>query len=239
MPVTPYKTSESKKKQVAAMFDNISGRYDFLNRLLSFGSDMHWRRKLVKMVGLLKPIEIIDLATGTGDMALALTGTGASRIVGVDISNKMLEIGRQKVKSKKLQHIIELEYNDAESLNFPDESFDVATVAFGVRNFENLSTGLSEIHRVLRKGGRLFVMEFSTPTAYPVRHLYRFYFKNILPFIGKSISGDPAAYTYLPESVDHFPSPEGFADLMEKSGFVSEGYRHLSMGTVTIFTGRK
>jgi len=221
------------------MFDNISHRYDFLNRFLSMGIDVQWRKKTVKLVKRHKPSVILDIATGTADLAIALRRTGAKEIVGVDISEGMLAVGREKVKKKNLSGLIRLQYGDSEKLPFADETFDVVTVAFGVRNFEHPEAGLREIRRVLKPGGALYVLEFSKPEKFPVKQLYHFYFRNILPVWGRMISKDQAAYTYLPNSVDAFPYGQRFLDLMERAGFGKTVQKPLSFGISTIYSGQK
>lgn len=237
--VTPYQNEKSKKEQVAEMFDNISPRYDFLNRFLSMGIDIRWRKKTVKLVKKHQPEKILDIATGTADLAIALTKTGAKEIVGVDISEGMLAKGREKIIDKKLDKIIRLSYGDSERLPFEDNLFDVITVAFGVRNFENPEKGLTEILRVLKPGGHLYVLEFSKPTKFPIKQLYNFYFKNILPTWGKLISKDNAAYRYLPNSVDAFPHGKDFLNILEKIGFSGTYDKKLTFGISSIYHGQK
>jgi demethylmenaquinone methyltransferase/2-methoxy-6-polyprenyl-1,4-benzoquinol methylase len=237
--VTPYENEKSKKEQVAEMFDNISHRYDFLNRSLSFGIDVIWRKKTVKRVKKHHPVTILDIATGTADLAIALRKTGAKQITGVDISEGMLAKGREKVAKRGLSDLITLKYGDSEHLPFADETFDVVTVAFGVRNFEHPLQGLQEILRVLKKGGSLYVLEFSKPEHFPVKQLYGFYFKNVLPAFGRMVSKDQSAYTYLPNSVDAFPHGRKFLDMMEKAGFTNSRHKPLSFGISTIYSGQK
>lgn len=239
MAVTPYQNEKSKKEQVAEMFDNISPRYDFLNRFLSMGIDIRWRNKTVKLVKKHQPEKILDIATGTADLAIALTKTGAKEIVGVDISEGMLAKGREKINDKKLENVIRLSYGDSERLPFEDNLFDVVTVAFGVRNFENPEKGLTEILRVLKPGGHLYVLEFSKPTKFPIKQLYNFYFKNILPTWGKLISKDNAAYTYLPNSVDAFPHGKDFLTILDKIGFSGTYDKKLTFGISSIYHGQK
>jgi demethylmenaquinone methyltransferase/2-methoxy-6-polyprenyl-1,4-benzoquinol methylase len=239
MQVTPYNNEKSKKEQVADMFDNISARYDFLNRFLSLGIDVGWRRKTVKSISTLKPQTILDVATGTADLAIELTKTGAIEIVGVDISKGMLAVGDIKIKKKKLDKIIKLQSGDSENLPFEDNCFDVVTVAFGVRNFENPLKGLQEIRRVLKPAGRLFVLEFSQPQHFPVRQLYFFYFRFILPVWGKIISKDDSAYRYLPDSVRVFPYGKEFLTLMEDAGFTDTSCREFTFGISSLYQGKK
>lgn len=237
--VTPYGAEGTKKEQVARMFDNISGRYDFLNRFLSVGIDKSWRRKLVKSLKRENPSDILDVATGTGDLAIAIGKAGNYRIHGIDISEGMLEVGREKIRKKHLDNSISLQYGDSEEIPFDNAAFDAVTVAFGVRNFENPLAGLAEIQRVLRPGGRIYVLEFSKPRRFPVKQFYGFYFKYILPWWGRMISKDTSAYTYLPASVDAFPDGERFTALMEKAGFSSCSYKLLTFGIASIYTGIK
>ncbi len=237
--VKPYKAEGSKKEQVAEMFDNISERYDFLNHLLSLNIDKGWRRKVVKTAAAMNPDRILDVATGTGDLAIALTKAKPKEITGIDISAGMLSVGQKKIEDRKLDHIISLAQADSENLPFEDESFDVVTVAFGVRNFENLEKGLSEIQRVLRKDGKLLVLEFSQPSTFPFKQLYKFYFKNILPGLGKMVSKDSSAYTYLPESVDAFPYGDRFITILTKLGFKKPSYKEVTMGVAMIYDATK
>ncbi|MBX7183345.1 MAG: bifunctional demethylmenaquinone methyltransferase/2-methoxy-6-polyprenyl-1,4-benzoquinol methylase UbiE [Bacteroidia bacterium] len=238
--VLPYKESDlNKKKQVEQMFDNIAHRYDFLNRILSFGIDKGWRKKVVKLLSVSNPKLVLDMATGTADLALELSKIKGVTIKGVDLSEGMLEIGKKKVINKGLQGSIELLHGDSERILFNDLTFDAATVAFGVRNFENLEQGLTELARVLKPGGKLFVLEFSKPSSFPYKQVYNFYFKNILPTVGKFFSNDSSAYTYLPDSVNAFPDGENFAAIMEKCGFTSIERYPLTFGIATIYVGLK
>lgn len=218
--VIPYKEKDiSKKEQVAEMFDNISQRYDFLNHLLSMGIDKLWRKRAVKLLKADHPKVILDVATGTGDFAFEALSLNADKIYGIDISRGMLEKGMEKVRDRKKEAIIELKYGDSEEIPFEDNTFDAITVAFGVRNFENLEKGLKEMKRVLKPNGKLVVLEFSKPKAFPVKQLYNFYFNSILPRIGKMVSKDASAYTYLPESVNAFPEGKAFEAILEKVGY--------------------
>lgn len=239
--VKPYKGSEeSKKKQVAEMFDNISKNYDFLNHFLSLNIDKVWRKKVVKLSqeGAASQ-KILDVATGTADLAIALVKGGAKRVIGIDISAGMLEVGREKIRKKNLEKTISLTLGDSENLPFEDETFDAVTVAFGVRNFENLEKGISEIHRVTKKGGKILVLEFSKPQKFPVKQVYQFYFKNILPGLGKLISKDSSAYTYLPESVDAFPYGDKFISKLENIGYTDNKSYPVTFGVATIYQGLK
>lgn len=238
--VKPYKESElSKKEQVAQMFDNISHRYDFLNHLLSMRIDKSWRKKVVSFIGKKNPKSILDIATGTGDLAIALTKTGATQITGLDISAGMLEKGKQKIAERKLDNTISMTLGDSENLPFDDATFDAITVAFGVRNFENLEKGLSEIYRVLKPGGDLAVLEFSQPESFPFKQVYNTYFKYILPGMGKLISGDSRAYTYLPESVHAFPYGERFVSILNTLGFKESKSKTVTFGIASIYTATK
>ena len=205
--VKPYETTGSKKKQVSNMFDNIAPWYDFLNHFLSLGIDYSWRKKAIKVLAKAQPKIILDVATGTADFAIeANKQLQPEKVVGIDISNEMLEVGRKKIAKKNLGKRIELQLGDSENLPFPNNTFDAVTVAFGVRNFENLEKGMKEMNRVLKPGGTVVVLEFSRPTLFPFKQFYNFYFKNILPLIGRLTSKDPKAYNYLYESVQVFPT---------------------------------
>ncbi len=238
--VTPYGQKDgSKKEQVADMFDNIAHKYDFLNHFLSLGIDHLWRKKTIKQIKDIQPKKILDVATGTGDLALAAMSLKPEQIIGVDISKEMLEHGKQKIKKKGLEKTIQLELGDSENLRFSDNTFDAVTVAYGVRNFENLEKGLSEIHRVLKPGGKLAVLEFSKPKGFPIKQLFNFYFKNILPFFGRMVSNDTRAYTYLPESVQVFPEGDEFDQILNKTGFNQTEWFRLSFGISSIYIGTK
>ena len=233
--VTPYNTDSSKKQQVEDMFDNIAEKYDFLNRTLSMNIDVSWRKKLVKWLSADQPKTILDVATGTGDLAIALQrGTGAD-IVGLDLSQQMLNVGIDKVKRLQLDGKIK---GDAENLPFEDNNFDAVTVAFGARNFENLEKGLNELKRVVKSGGSVYILEFSKVEGF-MRPFYMFYFKNILPRIGKMISKDSRAYTYLPDSVQAFPYGEGMRKILFNCGFTTVVYKKLTLGIATIYKATK
>jgi len=239
--ITPYKDNKSgKKEQVAQMFNNIARRYDFLNHFLSLGIDNIWRRKAIHC---LKDIStepvILDVASGTGDLAIAALKLNPKKIIGIDISEEMLNIGIQKINKKGYQNIIELKKGDSENIEFDNDFFDGLTVAFGVRNFENLNKGLSEMYRVLKPGGKAVILEFSKPRLFPVKQLYDFYFKAVLPMLGKIISKDSSAYTYLPESVNAFPEREQFIQELENLGFKNCTFKPLSFGIATIYVGLK
>jgi len=229
----------SKKEVVREMFDDISTRYDFLNHFLSFGIDRAWRRKLVAMLKERKPFKVLDVATGTGDLAIAIASLKPQKIVGIDISEKMLEIGRQKLTDKGLNLVVTLQQADAEKIPFSDNSFDAITVAFGVRNYENLELGLGEMSRVLRKGGVMLILEFSHPESFPMKQLYAFYSRNIIPRLGRMISGNSKAYTYLPESVAAFPSGKSFLEILNKLGLKNTRQVNLSMGIASIYLAEK
>ena len=237
--VKPYNEAGSKKQQVAEMFDNISERYDLLNHLLSLSIDKGWRRKVVRMASEGKPKLILDVATGTADLAIALKKAHPEKITGIDISAGMLSVGRTKIAKKKLSSLITLEQADSEDLPFADDTFDAITVAFGVRNFENLKKGLSEMRRVLKPGGRLLVLEFSQPQSFPFTQIYNFYFKYVLPTIGKLVSKDSRAYTYLPESVQAFPYGDAFRNILAEVGYETGRVIPFTFGIATIYEGRK
>jgi demethylmenaquinone methyltransferase/2-methoxy-6-polyprenyl-1,4-benzoquinol methylase len=238
--IKPYSNSlKGKKEQVAEMFDNIAPKYDFLNHFLSFGIDKIWRRKAIRLLMKYNPANILDVATGTGDFAIESLKTGAKKIVGVDISEEMLAVGRVKIEKLGLGNRIVLQQGDSEELKFSDNSFDAVTVAFGVRNFENLSKGIDEIFRVLKPGGIVCVLEFSKPRYFPVKQLYTFYSFYILPFLGRLFSNDKSAYRYLPESVEVFPDGEDFLAVLMKSGFTQTIQHRQTFGVATIYTGIK
>jgi demethylmenaquinone methyltransferase/2-methoxy-6-polyprenyl-1,4-benzoquinol methylase len=240
MTVVPYKNETlGKKQQVAKMFNSISGRYDFLNHFLSLGIDRLWRRKAIQFLRPFKPQAILDVATGTGDFAIEALKLNPAKVIGVDISEGMLEVGRKKIKSMRLEDKITLLSGDSENLPFPDNSFDAVIVAFGVRNFENLDKGLSEIFRVIKPSGNLVVLEFSKPGSFPMKQLYTFYFNFILPVIGRMVSRDKTAYTYLPESVKVFPDGQLFLDHLTKAGFNSSTCEPLTFGISSLYTSRK
>jgi demethylmenaquinone methyltransferase / 2-methoxy-6-polyprenyl-1,4-benzoquinol methylase len=237
--VKPYTQETGKKEQVELMFDNISNRYDLLNRFLSFGIDKGWRRKAIKAVALENPSKILDVATGTADLAIAIAKElPNSKITGVDISQGMLDKGVIKIKNLDLDDKIQLFQADSENLPFDQASFDAVTVAYGVRNFENLDKGLAEMNRILEPGGKIMILEFSNPTGF-FRPFFQIYFKYILPMIGKWVSKDPKAYKYLFESVQDFPSGKNFLDLMSKAGFVDNMQQEFTFGVCSMYTGIK
>ena len=240
MAAVPYNDSrKSKKDQVEEMFDHISQRYDFLNHLLSLNIDKIWRNKAIRLLKPYRPKNILDIATGTGDFAIAARKLQPEKITGIDLSEGMLGMGREKLKKKKLDELIELRKADSENLPFKDNSFDAAIVAFGVRNFENLEKGLTEIFRVLKPGGVFMVLEFSKPRKTPFRQLYFFYFTRILPFLGRMVSKDSRAYTYLPESVREFPDGMEFISIMERTGYKNCRWLPQSFGIASIYEGQK
>ncbi|MFD2943127.1 bifunctional demethylmenaquinone methyltransferase/2-methoxy-6-polyprenyl-1,4-benzoquinol methylase UbiE [Flavobacterium notoginsengisoli] len=238
--VTPYKDSSlGKKEQVTQMFDTISGNYDNLNRVISFGIDIKWRKKVLKIVSDKKPKVVLDIATGTGDLAILLAQTNAEKIIGLDISAGMLEVGKKKVQEKNLSNIIELVLGDSENMPFEDNYFDAITVGFGVRNFENLEKGFSEILRVLKPNGVFVILETSVPDKFPYKQGYNFYSKNILPLIGKLFSKDNDAYGYLSESAAAFPYGEALNNILKKTGFIDVVAMPQTFGVATIYSASK
>jgi len=238
--IKPYiDSAKGKKEQVAEMFDKIAPKYDFLNHFLSFGIDKVWRRRAIRLLMKYSPSDILDVATGTGDFAIEALKTGAQRITGIDISEEMLAVGKAKIEKRGLGHQIILQKGDSEKLVFLDNSFDAVTVAFGVRNFENLSKGIDELYRVLRPGGIICILEFSKPMHFPVKQLYSFYSFYILPGIGRLFSNDKSAYRYLPESVERFPDGEEFLKVLKESGFNQTMQCRQTFGVSTIYTGLK
>lgn len=240
MTLVPYKEKQAgKKEQIAEMFNNISKRYDLLNHLLSLGIDILWRKKAIKMLQPEKPKLILDIATGTGDFAIEALALNPEQIIGVDISEGMLDVGRKKLKKMGLSEKITLQLGDSEKLLFNDNKFDAVIVSFGVRNFEHLEAGLKDMYRVLKPGGTTVIIEFSKPEAFPLKQGYNFYFKSILPTIGKLISRDKAAYTYLPESVQQFPYGQEFLEILEKVGFKETRCKRLAFGISSIYMAKK
>jgi len=238
--VLPYKDQkDAKKAQVRQMFNNISPKYDLLNRVLSFGIDVWWRKQAVKLLRPLAPKQMLDVATGTADFALEALSLKPDHIVGVDISEGMLAYGTEKLKERGLEDKISLQVADSENLPFADGTFDAVTVGFGVRNFEHLEAGMAEMLRVLRPGGALVVLEFSQPTAFPIKQLYGIYSKTLLPLIGRMVSKDAAAYTYLPESAAVFPSGERFLGVMRAVGYQNLRARPLLFGITSLYYGTK
>lgn len=240
MAVLPYKEKETgKKEQVAEMFDNISKKYDFLNHFLSLGIDILWRKKAIKMLKKDNPKLILDIATGTGDFAIEALALKPDKVIGVDISEGMLEVGREKMKRRGYDKIIDLRTGDSEKLLFNDNNFDAVIVSFGVRNFENLEKGLEDMQRVVKPGGKVVIVEFSRPDKFPFKQIYNFYFKAILPKIGRLVSKDNAAYTYLPESVQAFPDGAKFLEILKNVGFKNTQCRPLTFGISSIYIGEK
>jgi demethylmenaquinone methyltransferase/2-methoxy-6-polyprenyl-1,4-benzoquinol methylase len=238
--VKPDKTKkESKKEQVEAMFDSIAYRYDFLNHFLSLGIDKSWRKSAIKMLSGRKIGNLLDVATGTGDFAIEASKIPGVKIIGIDISEKMLAIGREKVQKIGIANRIKLEHGDSEGLKFEANYFDAITAAFGVRNFENLQQGLEEMHRVLKPGGVVVIIEFSKPASFPFKQVYNLYFKYILPLIGRAISKDKSAYVYLPESVKNFPDGENFIKILSGAGFINCSIKPLTFGIASIYIGEK
>lgn len=235
--VKPYKDSTAdKKEQVTQMFDTISKNYDGLNRVISFGIDVRWRKKVVQLVKNTNPKQILDIATGTGDLALMMSEINPDRIVGLDISSGMLEVGIEKIARRNLSEMIDMIVGDSENMPFEDNSFDAITVSFGVRNFENLDKGLQEIRRVLKPGGIFVILETSNPTKFPFKQGYKFYTSYILPTIGKLFSKDKVAYRYLSESANSFPFGEAFNNILKKNGFINTTVTPVTFGVATIYT---
>lgn len=238
--ITPYKDSNlGKKEQVAQMFDNISGGYDGLNRVISFGIDVKWRKKVLKLVAAKNPETVLDIATGTGDLAIMMVQTNAKKITGIDISEGMMEVGRKKIEAKNLSDKIELILADSEKMPFPDNSFDAITVGFGIRNFEHLETGLTEILRVLKPGGIFVILETSVPEKFPHKQGYTIYTKYIMPLIGKLFSKDNAAYGYLSASASVFPYGEKLNNILRKIGFIDVVSMPQTFGVATIYSASK
>lgn len=239
--ITPYKDSDlGKKEQVAQMFDNISENYDGLNRIISFGIDVKWRKKVVKLVRECKANNVLDIATGTGDLAINFAkNTNASKIVGLDISEGMLSVGKEKIAKEGLSDRIEMVVGDSENLPFEDNSFDAITVSFGVRNFETLEKGLAEILRVLKPTGLFIILETSVPTKTPFKQFYHFHCNNVLPLLGKMFSKEQSAYSYLSESAAHFPHGEALNNILRKIGFKEVENNPQTFGVATIYTATK
>jgi demethylmenaquinone methyltransferase/2-methoxy-6-polyprenyl-1,4-benzoquinol methylase len=239
--VTPYgEESGSKKGQVTTMFDKIAPYYDKLNRILSLGIDILWRKSAVKMIKDIQPAKILDIATGTADLAIEMAEKlKPKQIIGLDISPNMLKVGDDKIAKLNLKEIISLEVGDSENLRFESDTFDAVTAAFGVRNFENLEAGMAEMYRVVRPGGMLMILEFSKPRIFPLKQGFNAYFKYILPVIGRLQSKDPKAYQYLYESVQVFPDYENFTAILDRLGFKDSHYKPLSGGICTIYTAKK
>jgi len=238
--IKPYKDSHlGKKEQVATMFDNISKNYDGLNRVISFGIDVSWRKKVVKLVSKNNPQQILDIATGTGDLALMMSQLNPKKIIGLDISEGMLEVGKQKITKANLTEQIEMVVGDSENMPFDDNTFDAITVSFGVRNFANLDKGLTEIRRVLKPNGTFVILETSNPTKFPFKQGYKFYTSFILPIIGKIFSKDKIAYSYLCESANSFPFGDALDNILKKNGFINTEYKPVTFGVATIYSATK
>jgi len=228
-----------QRQNVRRLFDSIAHRYDLLNHLLSGGIDFYWRRAAIDALRSSAPKRILDVATGTADLAIASLRLNPAEVIGVDISTPMLELGRRKVEAKNASAVIHLQEGEAEHLEFPSGDFDAAIVAFGARNFENLAGGLREMNRVLRKRGRIVVLEFSKPRAFPIRQIYFSYFRHILPLVGRLISREKQAYQYLPDTVMAFPDGEEFVRILRDAGFSSITDQRLTFGIVSIYCGEK
>jgi demethylmenaquinone methyltransferase/2-methoxy-6-polyprenyl-1,4-benzoquinol methylase len=236
--IKPYNSLESKKDQVKHMFNMIASKYDFLNHTLSLGMDYVWRKKAIKKI-LNNPKEILDIATGTADFAISAAKHTQANITGIDISDQMIYVGNKKIQQKKLNNRIKLSIEDSENLPYLDNSYDAITAGFGVRNFENLEKGLSEIHRVVKKNGYVVILEPSTPKAFPLKQIFSIYFQKILPFIGSLVSKDKSAYSYLPNSVKSFPEGDDFLKILNKQGFSKTNYYPLSFGIVSMYVAIK
>ena len=238
--VTPYNDKDqSKKEQVEQMFDNIAPTYDFLNHFLSMGIDKTWRKKAVDSIASISPKTILDLATGTGDFAVEALRLKPSKIIGFDLSDLMMNVGRDKAQKLKVSDVLEFQKGDSEKMPFEDNKFDAITVGFGVRNFEHLEQGLSEMHRVLRPGGKVAILEVAKPKVFPMKQLYSIYFYYILPMVGRLFSKDVRAYTYLPESVTVFPEGDNFVAILNKMGFKNVAYSPLTFGICAFYTCEK
>ncbi|UGS23983.1 bifunctional demethylmenaquinone methyltransferase/2-methoxy-6-polyprenyl-1,4-benzoquinol methylase UbiE [Flavobacterium channae] len=238
--ITPYQDSElGKKEQVAQMFDTISENYDGLNRVISFGTDAKWKKKILKMVAAREPKTILDIATGTGDLAILFANSSATEIIGLDISQGMLDIGKKKIAAQNLDSRIQMVLGDGENVPYPDNYFDTITVAYGVRNFENLEKGLSEILRTLKPNGQLIILETSVPTKFPFKQGYAFHSKVLLPLIGKLFSKDKTAYSYLSDSANEFPFGEALNNILRKIGFIDVKHLPQTFGVATIYQASK
>ncbi len=237
--VTPYNDTRTKKAQVEEMFDNIAPRYDFLNHLLTFGIDISWRKKAVRSLSSIQPKKILDVASGTGDFAFEALSLNPDKVVGFDLSEGMMRYGRQKAIKKGVEQTVEFVKGDSEKMPFADESFDAVTVGFGVRNFENLEAGLKEIYRVLRSGGRVAIIEASEPDNTIFRAFHSLYFGKIVPMLGKMVSGDGRAYSYLPKSTSAFPNGKSFTDICSKIGFKEVKWQPLTLGACAFYTMTK
>lgn len=237
--VKPYNNSSSKKEEVTKMFDTIAPTYDFLNHFMSAGIDFWWRRKTIAILGRSQPKTILDIATGTGDLAIAAAKINPDKIIGIDVAKDMVAIGMNKVAKKNLTDTITLQVGDAENLQMKDNTFDAVMVGFGVRNFGDLEKGLSEMHRVLKKNGQVVILEFSKPKIFPVKQLFGMYSRFIIPTIGKLVSKDKSAYTYLPSSVRAFPEGNDFLEILKNVGYKKTKAKRLTFGVATIYTANK
>ena len=237
--ITPYGSGESKREQITQAFDTLAHRYDLLNRILSLGLDIGWRRRALRLLLAAQPASLLDVATGTGDFAIQTARLlPHARVTGIDLSEAMLELGRAKAARAGLGDRLTLVRGDCLALAFPDAAFDAATAAFGVRNFENLAAGFRELHRVLKPGGRMVVLELSEPNAFPVRGLYRFYLRRWLPFVGRILTGHVREYAYLPESIEHVPQGNDMLQLLREAGFRECRFEAYTFGTCTCYTGQ-
>ncbi len=238
--VLPYNQEEQKGTQVRRMFDSIAGAYDLLNHTLSFGIDKIWRKRGIAFLLPYAPKRILDIATGTGDLAISMRKRlQAEQIIGADISEGMMQVGREKVEKAGLSNFISFEYQDCMSLTYPDNSFDAVTAAFGVRNFESIEQGISEMFRVMKPGGHLMILELSTPEHFPMKQLYRIYSKTVIPFLGRLFSKEKAAYSYLPESIKVVPQGQIMVDLLTRQGFAEAQARTFTFGICSLYTGTK
>ena len=237
--VNPYNNNTGKKNEVRAMFNSIARSYDFLNHFLSFGVDYLWRRRTIRELKKYSPESVLDMATGTGDLAILAAKKIKAKITGIDLSPEMIEVGKEKVIKRNLENRISFEVGDSENINYTDNTFDAAMVAFGVRNFENLEAGLKELSRVLKPTQPLLVLEFSKPTLFPFKQFYHFYSFKLLPLIGRIVSKDSWAYTYLPESINAFPGGDDFIDIMRSCNFENCKQISLSAKIATIYIGHK
>ena len=238
--ILPYNNEEHKTTQVRRMFDSIAGTYDQLNHTLSLGIDKIWRRKGIAFLRPFSPASILDIATGTGDLAISMhRRLKADRIIGADISEGMMKIGKEKVAREKLEHIISFQKEDCLNLSFPDNTFDAVTAAFGIRNFQNLDQGLREMHRVLKKGGHLSIVELTSPVRFPMKQLFRIYSHTVLPIYGKLISKDQSAYSYLTATIEAFPQGETMMNVLNRAGFSSASFRRLTFGICTMYFATK
>ena len=238
--IRPYSDSkDSKKQQVESMFDTISDNYDRLNRVISLGIDQSWRKKVIKRVIDHQPETVLDVATGTGDLVIALAASRAKELIGLDISKGMLKTGEQKIRDKQLQDRIKMQHGDAEAIPYADDHFDAITVAFGVRNFENLEKGLKEMRRVLKPGGLVVILETAVPTKFPFKQFYKLYSNNLLPLIGRLFSKDRSAYQYLSESASVFPYGEAFNNILRNSGFIQVEDMPQTFGVASIYKATK